>query len=273
MRSRASSVLPPSKLRERRRQARTWRFAALGALAALLLGGAISFFHISAFAVRDVRIAGAATVPASDIERAVREELDGSYLFVLPKRNAFLYSDARVAARLARDFPKLTDIDVSLENFHTIAVSVKERTPSALFCGESISEPPAPCLFMDADGIAYEAAPDFSDNAYVRFYGGDALVPGGRFLTREAYRPLSALAQAMADEGFSPAEIEVDAYGDVLLTDVSGASVRFTIRQKPEDVLKALTAARASDALSGKSLEEIEYIDLRFGKRLYYKVR
>lgn len=273
MRSRASVALPPSKLRERRKKARNWRVAALGALIVLCLGGAIGFFHAGAFIVRDVRIQGASSVPSEDIERVVRDELSGRYFFVLPKRNAFLYSDAQIAARLAEEFPKLTAITVSLENFHTVAISVKERAPSALFCGALMTEPAAPCLFLDADGVAYETAPVFSDNAYVRFYGDEALMPGQRFLTLETYRPLSALVAATREQGFSPAEVEVDANGDVLLEDASGAQLRFTMRQKPEDVLKALTAALASEALRGKGLEEIAYIDLRFGKRLYYKVR
>lgn len=273
MRSRASQALPPSKLRERRRRARAWRFAALGALALLLFCAAVGFFHIKAFLVRDVRIAGASTVPAEDIERVVREELSGRYFFVFPKNNAFIYSDAALSARLAREFPKLNHIDVSLENFHAIAVSVTERSPSALFCGASFDEPLVPCLFMDEEGVAYEAAPEFSDNAYMRFYGGKALAPGDRYLSLEEYRPLFVLAEAMKGAGLSPARVEVDDNGDVLLVDQSGASVRFTMRQKPEDLLKALTAARESEALAGKSFEEIEYLDLRFGNRLYYKAR
>lgn len=273
MRSRAKEVLPPSKLRERRRQARNWRFAALSVLLLLVVAGIIGFFHIPALAVRDVHISGVSSVPLADIEQVVRNELSGRYFFVLPKNNAFLYSDTRISERLGTTFPKLHDIDVSLQNFHTISIRAAEREPVAVFCGISLAAVQESCLFMDQSGIAYEQAPEFSDNAYVRFYGGNAVSPGGHFLSPELFFPLWALTDAMHEAGLSPVSVEVDAAGDVLLLDSSRASVRFTMASKPEDVLKALKAARASDALTGKGLEEIEYIDLRFGNRLYYKLR
>lgn len=272
MRSRASEVLPPSRLRERRRRAWRIKLATLSFLAALLCGSAIAFFYIPALLIRDIRIEGAQTVAAADIERDVRSELAGKRFLVLPKRNAFVYSSVEIEKRLQAAYPKLKEAAVSLENFHTLKVTVAERAPDALQCGPSREEA-LPCLFLDNTGVAYEQAPEFSDNAYIRWYGGEALALGERFLSEEVFRRLSALVDAFKGEGVEPAAVFVDEVEDVYVFDASGSEIRFALSRKAEDVLKSLRAARASDVLAGKDLSEIEYIDLRFGNRLYYRLR
>lgn len=273
MRSRAKSVLPPSKLRERRKQLRNWRIAMYGALVLLLCAGAIGFFYIPALHVRSVTVEGTATIAPQSITDAVLASLGGKKYFVIPRRNAFVYSDASVKDTVARQFPRLDAIEVSLQNFHTVKVAVTERVPYAVFCGAAPDMPQTPCLLMDAKGVVFESAPDFSDNAYVRWYGGGAKKLGERYLSQEQFRSVSALIDAFKTEQLSPVSVWVEDSGDVRVADSSGAEVFFTLSRKPEEVLSMLRSARASEALAGKDISEIAYIDLRFGNRLYYKLR
>lgn len=273
MRSRVGVVLPPSKLKERRKRARTVSIVVWSCAALLLCAAIVGFFYIPAFAIRDIQVEGVGSLSVESIQTRVQESLRGRRYLVFPKKNAFVYSDAAVASDLKTAFPKLDTIVVSLENFHSIKVVVTERKPYATFCGASPDVPQSPCLFLDVSGVAYEPAPDFSDNAYVRWYGGGALVSGARYLAEEKFRSVSALVDAFHSVKLEPMSAYVNEVEDVSVKDRSGLEVRFTLSRKPEEVLNLLRAALISEVLVGKALSSIEYIDLRFGNRLYYRLR
>lgn len=272
MRSRAREVLPPSKLRERRKRARVWRAILICACLAMLLAGAIGAFYLPAVTIAEVRVEGAHSIASEAIAGIVERGLSGRRFLILPKRNALIYPREGILAQLRAEHPKLKTIAMSLSGLKTLSVSVSERAPYARFCGATPS-PDAACFFMDETGVVYEPSPSFSDNPYVDWYGGEPLAPGQRFLTQEEFSLLRPLADAFKGEGLTVRSIAVDDVRDVHVYDATGAEVRFALTRKPEDVLRALRAARASEALAGKELSEIEYIDLRFGNRLYYRLR
>lgn len=266
-------VLQPSRLKARRRKARIIKGVFFFVLFVLFVGGAVGMFYIPALRVRDVSVLDTKTIDAKEVEQTLRSVLAGRTLFVLPSDNAFLFSEEELQSRVLQTFPKVRKIDITLTNFHTIETRIEERTAYALWCGENKDEP-VPCMYMDDRGVVYELSPEYSGNAYTKWYGeviGER--QGGVYLGDTASSLFPLVAEFQKD-GVLAHKVIAEKNGDVRVQSDDGFELLFTVRQKPESLLSALRTAKASDALKGKNFSDLQYLDMRFSEsRLYYKFK
>lgn len=274
-------ALPQSKLKKQRRQRRV-RLAIIIAAAVFAFAGAmVGATWIPYVRIDGVEVAGTETQNPGDIDVLTRETLRGAYFFIIPKNNIFLYPRQMLLGVLRSRYPAVKEFKVRAKNFHTIEVAVVERRPVAVWCGESpdMSED---CRLMDENGFAYAPAASFSGDAYVRYFGRATTTEGyvlteapKKFLTPAEFRSLAALTAAFtAHQGTNGVTgIAVDASDDVKLTFANGFSVLFLLKESGGDVFERFTLALRSEPFAARQLSEIEYLDLRFGDKLYYHLK
>jgi hypothetical protein len=271
----ARVVLPESGLRARRRRRRALLIVGLWAVCLGFFGGLIALSHASMLRIGTVEIQGGQTVAKEALEKSVWGGLAGRYLYLVPRDNIFVYPKEELAASLMSTYPTLKHVEVRAENFSTIAVVAEDRQPRALWCGESFARA-EPCRLLDEDGVAYAAAPDFSENPFVRYYGAlrEAGLPA-QFLNPENFRALAALVDALAQA--EPQEqiegVMVDAEGDARLRFVSGFALLFALDDSGGDVFERYALARGAEPFAQQPLGSFEYLDLRFGDKLYFKIK
>ena len=271
--------LPESRLRLRKRRRRVRITSAIGILILLLTCGVVSLTYWPALQIKTVAISGAQTLPPGTIEAFVRDRLAGEYWYVFPKSNIFLYPRQQIAADLIKEYPVLASADVHAADFHTVAVNLVEREPRALLCSQDNR-----CLFMDENGVAYTDAPTFSEPVYLSYYGSTTHSTGSgqacgtlpkQFLTPPEFQALSALVDAIAQKlpGEKVAAVAVDEAKDVRMRFADNFTLIFTLVDQGGDVFERLTLALTSGPMAARKLGDFQYLDLRFGDKLYYKLR
>lgn len=267
--------LPASKLRARRRT-RTVRLILLTFGFLMLVGiGTMSLAYAPFWRIQQVVVVGNESIATSTIEAFIKERLKGSYAYVLPKDNILLYPKSSLRAELLMRFPALRSVVLRAENFSTLGVEVGERKPHALWCGENRSTGDA-CVLLDDAGIAYGSAVSFAGSAYLHYYGKSETVGSARqYLTEDTFRAVDAMALAMAND--IPEDtlmyITVDAQKDVRMGFESGFVVIFPLAEDGATILQRLKLARSADPFIEHKLSDFEYLDLRFGDKLYYKLK
>lgn len=271
----ARVVLPESRLarRKRRRRKAVFIFSFAGLL--VLSGALVWLSHVEFLRISDVQVSGNQTLASSSVVSFVEERLQGTYGGVFPKNNILLYPQDTIAAELAARYPVLKNVEVAAQDFHTIRVSLVEREPKALWCGV-VPASPEPCFFIDDEGLIYAQAPQFSEPVYARYFG--VLMGSGlpkRYLSQTQFRGLFALVDALAqkESTLHIAHIAVDAEGDVRVAFEKDFTLIFSLQDEGGDIFERYTLARGSEPFAGRDFSEFEYLDLRFGDKLYYKVR
>jgi hypothetical protein len=144
------------------------------------------------------------------------------------------------------------------------------------------------CFYSDKTGFIFADAPNFSGNVMFKVYGLLSDEPiGGRPLPQEDFTDLlqtiDALPELFKTAGLSavtPKNLSMDSYGDCKVT-IAGTDlipdwqVIFHYRQDLNEVANNLhtifssTEFKADKANSGA----LDYIDLRFGKKVFYKFK
>ena len=232
-------------------------------------------FNASFLAITSVDVSGENVIPASSIQTAVQSDISGSYLGLFSKGSVLIYPKHAIERDLLALYPTLMSVDVHAEDFHTISVSVVERTPFALWCGADTTVTNDACALLDQNGLAYANAPSYSGEVYQTYFG---TLPDGplpkQFLTSAEFHSLSALATAFSGKvGTDTLQtIYIDPNNDVHLAFSGGYEILFGLHDDSGQVFQRFSLALTADPFTTHPLSDFEYIDLRFGDKVYYKL-
>ena len=270
--------LPKSQVRARRRGRRARTALLLVTLLLALLGGIIWFLHAPFVRVAAIYISGAESVTQAQVREAVRNAISGTYLYAIPKDSIFFYPKRTIEQSLIERFPELKSVVVRADNFDTLAVAVAERAPQALWCGAGASS--TGCALMDDGGVVYAPAADFSGDAYVHYFGAVVPLLAGaplptQYLTEKNYSALSALVVAIGEtQKDDPiGQVVVDENNDVRVYFWKDFLLIFSLNDDSADVYERFTLALTAEPFTTHALPDFEYLDLRFGDKLYYKLK
>jgi hypothetical protein len=249
---------------------------------ALIFGAVVWLSRAPFLRLNAVEVSGAQTLSTSTITGYVEQEISGYYYHLFPKNNFFLYPKSAIAAGLLASMPTLQSVSVGSENFHTISVSVTERVPKALWCGSSASSTAeSECSYMDQNGVVYAPAPILSDGTsqalpgFELYYGALGSTSPPQYLSPQGFQSLSALVDALATQSATDTiqSVFVDSSSDVYVQFESGFQLIFALSDAGGDVYQRFELALQSDPFKGKQLSDFQYLDLRFGDKLYYMLK
>lgn len=260
-------------MRARRRRRRVRVVLILFLLVALLCGGVIGLTWLPFMRIEAVEVSGVESVPASLIQASAQKALLGTYWYLFPKNNIFLYPRTNISQQIQSQFSALMRVEVRARDFHTIDILVAERAPQALWCGNTNASS-SPCLLLDQDGFAYASAADFFGNAYVHYFGaleGSSTPP--EFLSVEKFHALSALVDELVKKTGTVSSVTIENMQDARVSFANGFDLLFSLQDTGAGILERYALALTADPFNKHPVEDFQYLDLRFGDKLYYKLR
>jgi len=256
-------------LRAKRRRVR----AAIVFGVLLVLAGIAYGIHVVSYlpqlSVGKIVVSGTQDVPeklVSDYAQSIIN--DGSYHF-LSRSDIFLYPGAVVARDIPLNFPRISQARVSRASLFStqVDVQVSERQRFALWCEGT------QCFDMDSGGVVFAESSATSSGEYI-FQGGIATTtnPIGQSFVSTHLPALVALLNQLGQAGFAPLGVTVANETDFSVPLATGYSLKGSFGENPADLVKNLQLVLSSDALLGKTAQ-LEYVDLRFGDRVYFKLK
>ena len=271
-------------LREKRRTLRRRMWGLVLALFLVVISGAIYAAHRPRFQIHTVVVSGNQVLDDDDLMAKAEEYLVGNYAYIIPHRVSFLYPKDKIKASILAAFPRIHSISVYRENLTTLRIDISEVRGTALWCSGDpvIADITTPCYFTDEAAKIISHAPNYSGNVYPRFFGGHipsgAAPLGQTFLDEKTFQTLLAFQERMIGFGFNVRAVVIGESGeDALVLDVDGGStarVRFlhdaVYQTLADNLAAALEKEEFSQALA-KNKGSLEYFDLRFPNKVYYK--
>ncbi len=262
--------------RERRRRFVKRMVIIFSILAILIIVGAVLFFRIEKIQIREVSINGTNIINKEEINNTVNKSLSGYYLWLIPKSNTFLYSVNNLNNILIKDFPGINSLNINREGFKKISIEIEERKPEALWCKDKIEENIPECYFVDITGKVFASAPYFSGNVYFIYKGElskeDPL--GAQIFTVEDFSLFQIfIKQIKSKLELSIVGVELKNQGDFDLLLSSGTKIMLNKKNSYEDMYNNIDTILKSQQLSSSNLDSIDYIDMRFGNKVYYKAK
>ena len=266
-----------SPLRARRRRIRA---GIAFSIMLVLIGIGYGVHYVSylpQFNVRTVVVEGAERLPQQLVRTYVESELhSGSYRFIAPT-NILTYPREALEIAVANFFPRIKSVSISRASLLATAavVHVEERSAFARWCPSSATELESECSIMDESGFIFASASSTnltSSTAYV-FSGGIASSsPIGKTFEAGHIPGILALLRLLQNANFVPLGADVVDEKDFNVHLGQGFFLKVSFGGNPDVLVRNLQLVLNSEVLQGKQ-SSIEYIDLRFGNRVYYKLR
>jgi cell division septal protein FtsQ len=253
----------------------------------VILVGLSLLSKIKAFAITDITVSGNSVVETDAIKQIAQSDLSGNYLHLFSRSDFLIYPRRRITRDIMDSSLRVSSVHVSLVGRHTIAIVVTEREPKFIWCGIEMPTDTAAqqCYFLDESGFAFAQAPYFSGDIYFKFYGpfGDAQgTPlGAQFLDPATVTSVYEASQSFHDFGWKPYALAAKDNGDYELSIESqgkdpSAYPKILFRNgndfaKIKDNLVAAIAVEPFATKIKKDFTNLEYIDLRYDNKVYYK--
>lgn len=257
-----------SSLRKRRQRKKMFWTVGIVLLFVLLAYGVRWLTFLPGLSITSVAIAGTERVSPDSVKEYVESTLFDDSFSLLSKKNIFLYPRSVLEESIKQYFPRIMSVQVRRESLlaQAITVTVQERQPYGRWCSEM-------CYLLDGEGLIFaEEQPNTSTRYTFRGALPEASNPIGQIFLPGRFSYVVTLFEQLEKGGFFPQEITTEEGKDFSVQLARGYSIRASFENEPQNIVRNLELILSSDALRGKE-GELEYVDLRFGNRVYYKFK
>jgi cell division septal protein FtsQ len=223
--------------------------------------------RLPSLTISDIQVEGGETISHDEVKEVVEGVLAGTYLKLIPYRFSFFYPKDKLIANVA-SIPRVQDV-VIYRDSKTLRVDFTEYAPFALWCSEYDGTPK--CYFLDEKGYAFAPGPALRGGTLVRHIreGDESLEKKQAFETSD-FRELHEFLEKLTDElKLRVTDVFYTKDGDIRLS-VNGGG-RFMIRagEPYAKIFENLTLILASEAFKHLEPGNFQYIDLRFGNKIF----
>ncbi len=294
----ASNLLPArEEYHKKKRRQKLFKYGIIISLFVFIIGTFSYITRRPEIRISKVELSGAILVTKEDVELESLNFMKGSYLWLFPKNSSFLYPKRALEDYLRESFKRIDTIEIDLKDLDTVQVSITERKAIALWCdtlpsSESLPAPEAIvddgsyrsqgyCYFMDQNSNIFAGAPNFSGDAYFKYYGlitvsSDIGNPIGSFYMSSStkFAEVVDFIETTRKLSLKPQYLIAKNNDEFSLIIAGGGEVYFDIKRPLSIVAENLETLLENPPLSKyKGYLPVEYIDLRFGNKLFYKLK
>ncbi len=273
-------------LRERKKQNK--RFGIFFLIVFIILSvGIVFLLRIKSFQLSSINIEGNVVLESKDIENFINKKYEGKYLWVIPKNNTIFVLPNTIKKSLQKEFPKIDYLEVKRSFPNKLSVSLSERKGAYVWCGNdvtiSVISKDNQCFFVDKEGVIFSEAPYFSGTPFVLFLGGEKnkdQILGTQLLNQNDFKNIILIYDVISKLKLSPYAVLVlpDGEYEILLRDGQYNflnSPRIKLKDINDQIIisQNLAAALNTKIFKENKISDFSYIDLRFGNKVFYKLK
>lgn len=253
-----------ARRRTRRKRAAIAAFALLGAL---LVAGVYQIRQDS-FRVAHVEVFGA----DESLAAAAYGAMEGYYAGLIPRNSTFFYPQSRIRSEILASHPGIAAVSFFRKGFTGLSIKASERTPVARWCGLSPTQGVEEyCYVSDASGLIFAPAgtstePINNFSLYAPLIGETEEPLRATIANADELPTTFDFARQLGNFG-SPVERIVISGDEVHQHLRSGTRITYVLGNE-ENAFTALTSAKENINLIDGS---VQYVDLRFGGKVYVK--
>ena len=270
-------VYSPSGGGKKRRELRTMIAPiALGTGVLLICGGIIFALRAPRLQIRNIALSGIKTLDEKAVHEGIRARLAGTRGYVFLRSSFFLADTGAIASGLKQDFPRIRDVAVAKKFPDKLNIVITERAFWGVFCNGLASSSTPACAFIDPDGIAYEHAPKPQGKLIItiRTDTDREIALGSPAVDPALMAGISALTENIpAQTGIALADFELRGRvpREIRVIAADGFTMIFNLESDYAAVLRVLK--RVLDGEIKDKRIRLDYIDLRFGNKVFYKMK
>ena len=231
--------------------------------------GIVFLMRLDFWKIKEIKVGETERVNKVTVSEIAKKQIDGMYWKIFPKNNLLIYPKEAIKKEILNMEPVALAVKVNANLDHTLKINVKERLATALWCKKTEE-----CYFVDETGIVFAPAGD--RGKFVKYYGIITDSPlGKRFGEPNFLTELFDFANKIKELGLLPVKVDIidKDQGRMYFEDES--SLLFLPYEKNKKALFENIELFINDlrAKNGGLLPAFEYIDARYGNKIFFKTK
>ncbi len=232
----------------------------------ILLSGILYVARLDRLAIKKVIVVGSDSETMERVQGVSEQSLKGLYLGLIPKNNALFYPKQLIYSEILLKEPRIKELTLKTEGFGILNVKLKERLPAMKWCNGSS------CFNIDDQSFVYGTA---TDEVLISISGG-ILGTSTSPMQQNAFEPelfktIKQTVATLSSSSLAVARVAVRSPDQIEYGILGNGYVVFSGRRPVEESMGNLDAALKSSRFSIAT--QFEYIDTRFGNKVFIKPR
>ncbi len=228
--------------------------------------GLIFLLRADFLQIADFEVLGVETIQPESIKNMASGFISGNKFFLIPKSNIFLLNKKNLASTMLTDFGRLEKVEINKQFFSkSIELKIVERKDDFLWCSSA-----GECFFMTKDGLVFEKSLEISGKLIFRgILEGNPLMKN--FATPAKIQNYLKLIEIFKNAGFEITSVNIES-SDKAIAKSSIGDIIFNPEETDPSLVAQNTILLINEIKSKNPSARFNYIDARFGNKLFYKL-
>jgi hypothetical protein len=244
----------------------------------LILLSRASFLRITSVEISS----GLSNFDRESVDKIINTSLQKKYLFLIPENNIFIAHTDRMSDKLAADISGITNISVKKDGLHSLIVNAEPRKPAYKVLGFEK-------IYVDNSGIIFEKNTNEVSTSTVSISETTLALSGdtqslpvdfnnkvGTSIDEAYLKNINLAVQLLKTKNFVVSGVILYPYKDVeFVLETYGGKIRINMDDDVENAIAIFSSAKKIEPLRSAVVDKskIEYIDLRFGNKVFFKLK
>lgn len=295
-----------SRMREKKKREKKIKLILAIFIFAVLFIGLIYITNASFLRIQQIVVNETEHADRVQIENLVKTQLEGRYLGIFSKSNALIFSRSKISRAIKNDYSSIYKVDVDLKGLSTIDIELTEHVAAALWCdvpvtpsnvvlyqgsessdteqtetAKSAAIPQvlnsfnnANCYFVNKNGMVFAKSEYDKSSEVIKTFGFITADPlKQNYANEKTFKNLVEFVKLLRRLNITADEIWTND-GEVYAV-VTKERVKIYVDGNGDilEIFDNLETVIKRDAINQAQFANIDYIDLRFGNRVFYKLK
>jgi cell division septal protein FtsQ len=220
----------------------------------ILAGVSYALFFSNIFKIEEIEISGEEKIQKEDLKKFLKDKI--------ATKNILLIKLSPIRNEILKNFPQISSIEIKRKFPSTLISKISERKEVAALCQKE------DCYLVDKEGIAFERGGE-GILKIERENFGDGIKPGDRVIEKEILDKILEISKRI-ELGIE--KVSIISEDNLHFKTFQGFEIFIDPQKDIEWQITKLKVA-LENAIPKEKLNELEYIDLRFGNFAYPKYK
>jgi len=261
--------------KKKKRNYKAWLISLI--VMAIVIVGVRFVTNSSKFIVTSVEVHGNKTIPESEIINLASQQLEKHRFLFLPQVNIFFFNTDKLEKEINKLYI-LANVNITKKYFNTIQIEIEETITSLVWLNDTNA------YYLDLKGIVVSEVRSTNSNEenivrsqvmqqglpIIYDQNNNEVKIDQKILSIETIQNILEINELLGQNNIDIDFYQIDAEDDtnIIVTTLSGYLIYFSTDLEIINQINNLTALLDEKI---ENIGEIEYIDLRYGKKVFYK--
>ncbi|MBL7156516.1 MAG: FtsQ-type POTRA domain-containing protein [Candidatus Pacebacteria bacterium] len=240
-----------------------------------LLGGAFVYalFFSGIFQVKEIKVSGNQKVLSEKLYDFIEPQVEKN-LIVSKVKNIFLINAKNIENNILKSFSEIGQASLKRKFPNTLILEIIERKTLAIFCSilkqESEDSNVNNCFRVDNNGIAFERADANENQDLTVYFEKNNISLGEKVINEKNLQAISDIKKGLKEK----LQININSFSileeKLNVITSQGYEIFFNLQNNISDQIFNLELV-LKEKISQEDMKNLEYIDLRFGNKVYFR--